>query len=336
MKKNQQPKKMDLYEYEEKYVNKQNYKNVKTFIYLVLTALGILVAVTLVDFSYKSYQLNQYLGYGVIAISVLVFIFFYLVPCCKLMNVKSFEIDVSRHNVKKAIKHNKSLRKELAEKFVDFNKNVENGSWYSSEKMDAIEYALLSKDDELIKTALTDVYQTDVKKQGSKLVFNTAKDVAIGTALSQNATLDTLVVATANLKMIKDIVFLYGFRPTYPRLLKIYGKVMTNSLLAMGVANFNAGTSIANAVGGFFKGIPLLGEVVATAIDCSVQGMANGVATTIIGFQTIEYLKKEYNLQNVLDKVDLGNYDESVKNITSKLLESLNDKQQKSKQDKVA
>ncbi|MBO5772248.1 MAG: DUF697 domain-containing protein [Clostridia bacterium] len=331
----QSVKKMDLYEYEEKYVNKENYQSAKSVIYLVLTALGILVAIALVDFTFKAYQIYPYLGYGAGVVSLVVLVVFYVIPVAKLLNKKSFEVDVSRHNVKRAQRHNKQLRKELAQKFVDFNKTVENASWYSSEKVDALEYALLSKDDNLIKVALTDLYHTDVKKAGRKLIFDSARDVGIGSALSQNATLDTLVVATVNLKLIKDLVFLFGFRPTYPKLLKIYRNVMVNSLLAMGISNFAPGTSIANTVGGFIKSIPLLGDAVATVIDASVQGLANSITTAIIGFQTMEVLKKEYHLQNLLSDLDLGDYEENVKNLAGQLLENMKQDNSKDKKEKA-
>ena len=145
MKKDQENfKKMDLYEYEEKYVSKQNYKSAKTIIHLVVGALGILVCGVLLDVVYKAFQIHQYVGYGASVVAVLVLIFLYLVPVSKIFRMKSFEIDVTRYNVKKAKKHNVLMRKELAEKFVDYNKNVANGSWYSSKRVDALEIALAS------------------------------------------------------------------------------------------------------------------------------------------------------------------------------------------------
>ena len=54
-----------------------------------------------------------------------------------------------------------------------------------------------------------------------------------------------------------------------------------------------------------FKGIPFLGTAISALVDSSVQGLANGTMTAVIGFQTIKYLNKEYRLQNILDGIEL-------------------------------
>ena len=40
-------------------------------------------------------------------------------------------------------------------------------------------------------------------------------------------------------------------------------------------------------------------------VDSSVQGLVNGTLTTVIGYQTIKYLNREYHLQDILEGVDV-------------------------------
>ena len=71
------------------------------------------------------------------------------------------------------------------------------------------------------------------------------------------------------------------------------------------------------------KGIPLLGSAISVLVDSSVQGLSNGVLTLVIGRQTVSYLKKEYNLQNVLDGVEIGESDEDFVKICDGLKTAL-------------
>ena len=63
-------------------------------------------------------------------------------------------------------------------------------------------------------------------------------------------------------------------------------------------------------MGDVVKGIPLLGTAISTIIDSSVQGLANGALTAVIGFQTIKYLAVEYKLQDILDGIELEEEEE--------------------------
>ena len=126
-------------------------------------------------------------------------------------------------------------------------------------------------------------------------------------AVSQSSNLDTAMVAMVNLQLIKDLVYLYGFRPSDAKLAKIFAAVIRNSLIAYGVsaAGSQVGNTVAKTVSAM-KGIPFLGSIIGMVVDSSVQGLTNGTLTTVIGYQTINYLNAEYKLQNVLDGIEVA------------------------------
>ncbi len=158
------------------------------------------------------------------------------------------------------------------------------------------------------------------------MIFQSSMKSAMYSALSQDKRIDSLMIAVVNLQMIKDIVFLYGFRPSEPRLVRIFVSVVKNSLVAYGLGGVKIGNGIVRTMGDAVKGIPLLGEVIATVVDSSVQGLANGTLTAVIGFQTIKYLSTEYRLQNILDDVDVAETEEELEETCEELEKELRKK----------
>ena len=129
---------------------------------------------------------------------------------------------------------------------------------------------------------------------------------AMYSALSQTSKVDAALVVVTNLQLVKDLVFLYGFRPSDAKLVKIFGRVLQNSLIAYGLGGIKIGNSIVKTMGDAVKGIPILGTAISVLVDSSVQGLTNGVLTAVMGYQTISYLNNEYKLQQVLDGIELA------------------------------
>ena len=171
--------------------------------------------------------------------------------------------------------------------------------------------------------ALTDLYNTSVRKTAKEIIHAAARRAALYSALSQSSKLDAAIVAFVNLQMVKDLVFLYGFRPSDAKLIKIYANVLENTLIAYGVSAFDIGKSAVKTMGGIVDKIPILGGIISTVIDSSIQGLTNGALTTIGGYQAIKFISQEYHLQDVLDEIDLEEVDsdatESVKELEEEL-----------------
>ena len=302
-------KKMTLEEYKEKYSKPENTKLVKFGLFTFIAALGIIVFACLFLVVMKVFEINEYAGYGSIALAVLIYIFLYIVPVVKLQKYKPFITNVDSKNVRHAKRYNRELRNKISDSMIDFNSNVEGVSWYDEMLVGKLAIARSTNKDEEVKEILTKIYDTSVKEQADKIISSHAVKVGLLTAASQSDALDTAFVALYELNLIKDLVYLYGFRPSDAKLLKIYRRVVVNSLLAYGVSN---GTTnlISKGLSATFSGIPMLGALISTAIASASQGIVNGVMTGIIGVQTKRYLINEYHLQDILDNIELDNPDE--------------------------
>ncbi|MCH5159906.1 MAG: YcjF family protein [Clostridiales bacterium] len=296
--------KMTIYEYEQKYSKRENARGAKLFLTFTVTIIGVFLFVLLAMFTMKSYEFNQYVGYGVGAACLIVYIFVFIVPIFKLLHSGYFITNVNAYTASKAKRHNKKLRHDISKKIIDLTSKVEGVGWYDSETVGKLAIALQARDEEGVKENLSALYVGSVKRSARELILKASLKSAMYSALSQSSSLDTVMVALVNLQLIKDLVYLYGFRPSDAKLAKIFAAVIRNSLIAYGVSA--AGSQVGNAVAKTIKGIPLLGSIIGVVVDSSVQGLTNGTLTTVIGYQTIKYMNAEYKLQNVLDGVEVA------------------------------
>ncbi|MCM1438513.1 MAG: YcjF family protein [Roseburia sp.] len=307
-----QPSAMTIYEYEEKYVKRQNTKSATFFLRLIIALIGVFFVWCFFTLSKSIWEMNKYAGYAAVGVSVILFIAFYIVPVVKIMSLDYFVTNVNYKTAGKAKRKNKKLRFQIAEKIVDLCNSVAGVGWYDSATVEKLEAGVKYRDDAVIKENLTALYSGSVKKSAREIIFKCSMKSAMYSALSQESKIDTMLVATVNLQMIKDIVFLYGFRPSDTRLVKIFAAVVRNALIAYGLGGLKIGNGIARTVGDAAKGIPFLGSVISVLVDSSVQGLANGTLSAVIGYQTLRYLNTEYKLQNILDGVNVGETEEEL------------------------
>jgi len=298
-------KKITLEEYQKKYSKPYNEKAAKSFLFIFGCAIGIIIIFCLFSICLKIYELNKIAGYISIGVAVLIYLVVYVIPLIKIKNTKAFMTNVNSENVKQAKKVNKKIREELADKMIDLSEHTTDTSWYSSENIGKLAVARQTNNDNSLKEALTTTYKTDVNKACNKMIREHALKVGVTTAISQNEKIDTLFVVIYNLSLIKDIIFLYGFRPNDRQLSKIYRNVIGDAIIAYGLGNATGSmaTGVVKKMGKGLNGIPILGSAIHTVIDSVAQGVINSTLTVMIGFQTRKYLMKEYNLQNILDNV---------------------------------
>lgn len=156
---------------------------------------------------------------------------------------------------------------------------------------------LLSEDDKTsIKTnirnkqelvpVMNKVFDTTIKKEINKIIFNNAKTVMISTAISQNGRLDMITVLSVNLKMIKEIVLKCGFRPSYSKLGKLSVNVMMTSLIAESLEGLDVNDLFPQSTANFLAELPLVKPI----MNSFVQGMSNALLTMRVGFVTRKYL----------------------------------------------
>ena len=313
------PQNMTIYEYEEKYVKRENTKGAKFMLRMLAVLIGLFFVWCLFSISQKLWDINKYAGYAAVGVSVLLFIAFYIVPVVKILKSDYFVTNVNYKTAGAAKRKNKALRRQIAEKIVDVCERVPGTGWYDSKSVEQLEVGVRKGDDKIIKEQLTALYKGSVKKSAKEIIFKCSLKSAAYSALSQDSKVDAMLVAVVNLQMIKDIVFLYGFRPSDARLLKIFGAVLRNAFVSYGLGSLKLGNGVARTLGDAARGIPILGTAISVLVDSSVQGLTNGTLTAVIGFQTIKYLNTEYKLQNILDGVEIVETEEELNQTCAEL-----------------
>ncbi len=298
--------KLTIYEYEQKYVKRQNVRGAKFVLRLIAAVIGVFLFAVLALISLDVYKINEYVGYGVAGVCLLLYIFVFIVPLCKIMKSDYFITNVNGFTAREAQRHNKKLRHDIADKIIDLTARVEGVGWYDSRVVGELAVASKTGDEEGLRKSLTELYEGSVKKSAKDLIFKSSLKSATYSMVSQAAKIDAALIVVVNVQLIKDLIFLYGFRPSDAKLVKIFGRVLTNSLTAYGLGSMNVGNTVVKTMGEAVRDIPILGSAIATIVDSSVQGLVNATLTTVIGYQTIKYLNKEYKLQDILDGVDVS------------------------------
>lgn len=308
--------KMTIYEYEQKYTKKSNIKGARLFLGLFAAAIGVFLFFCLFSITMRVFELelpsniNMYLGIATAVLSVALYVFLFIVPLVKITKLNYFVTNVNAMTAREAKKHNKKVRHDLASKIIDVTAKVEGVGWYDSEIVGKLAIAQKVNDEKALKEHLTALYSGCVKKNAKDMIFKTSLKTAMYSAVSQTNKVDALLVAFLNLQLVKDLLFLYGFRPSDAKLVKIFVSVLRNSLIAYGLGGVNIGNTIVQSMGNAVKGIPLLGAAISTVVDSSIQGLTNGVLTAVIGRQTIRYLSEEYRLQDILDGIQIEETEE--------------------------
>ena len=312
-KKNESDGKLTIYEYEQKYTKRENAKGARLLLAIIAAAIGVFLFFCLFSITMRVYDINEYAGYGTAAASVLVYILLFIVPLVKILKTDYFIVNVNAQTAASAKSHNKRVRRNIADKIIDLTAKVEGVGWYDSETVGKLAIAVKTDNDRAIMQSLSELYSGSVKKNAKEMIFKSSVKSGMYSALSQTNKVDSMLVAVINIQLVKDLIFLYGFRPTDAKLVRIFARILQNSLVAYGLGGVKIGNSVVQTMGNAVKGIPLLGSAISTLVDSSVQGLTNGVLTTVIGYQTIKYLNNEYKLQELLDGVEIVESEEEFK-----------------------
>lgn len=138
------------------------------------------------------------------------------------------------------------------------------------------------------------IYNNQIKQNIDNLVVDCAKDTLVLTAMSQNGFIDFIVVLANNFRMIKKIVLMCGFRPTFIRTMKLYANVFFSSLVADGAQKLEMSSLISSSLTGVSK----------IVTDSIGNGAINALFMLRIGMLTKNYLyfddikRKKFSLRN--------------------------------------
>ena len=138
----------------------------------------------------------------------------------------------------------------------------------------------------LLQQTLNEIYNSTMKKKMNQVIMRHAKTVLISTAISQNGRLDLFTVVVVNIRMIKELVQICGFRPSYKNLAKLTINVFTTALIAEGLENININDILPTSTANLLGEIPLIKPVMSSV----TQGITNGLLTIRIGVVTRKYL----------------------------------------------
>ncbi len=311
--------KLTIYDYEQRYVKRENARAAKIFLRLIAAAIGVFLFFCMFSVTMRIFDINMYAGIGAAAVCVVLYIVLFIVPVVKIFKSDYFIVNVNANTARAAQSHNKKVRREVAGKIIDLTAKVEGVGWYDSAEVGRLAIAVKTNDDKALMKSLTALYGGSVKKSANELIFKTALKSGMYSAISQTNKVDAMLVSFLNLQLVKDLVFLYGFRPSDAKLARIFGRVLQNSLVAYGLGGLKIGNGVVQTMGNAVKGIPLLGSAISAIVDSSVQGLTNGVLTTVMGFQTIKYLNNEYRLQEILDGIEIEESQEEFEEACGKL-----------------
>lgn len=136
-----------------------------------------------------------------------------------------------------------------------------------------------------VKSALA-----EKRTRSSQIVKDHARLAFLSTAVIQNGSLDALMLAYANLKLVRALVIHFGFRPSFPALLTMYGQILAAALIAERVEDMQLQDVFpplsASVGGGVMSAIPGMHLIV----HALLQGMGSAFLTLRTGYLTEEYI----------------------------------------------
>ncbi len=278
-------------------------KNEKLWLFLligVIAVIVLLVVSAVADLLVLCFEVNRYFGYGMSFVVLLLLCIFVVRPCVKVIGARGFAVNVTADNFDAAKGKNKKALKSVANALVAYNENPKNirYRYITPENTDKLKKAA-AKGGEEVKTALKEVYASDVGKCANALIWKNAGKTFLTTSISQNDKIDALSVLLVNLSLVKQIVGIYGYRPSYGKLFRIYFTVLRSALLAYGMQNVNWFNVFSKFFSGVAKKIPFMD----TIIDSAVQGTVSAFLTVLVGYKTKRYLCADYKKQEKISVI---------------------------------
>jgi uncharacterized membrane protein YcjF (UPF0283 family) len=277
--------------------------NNKRFWYLigigVVLFFFIIVISNVIEVGLRLREISQYLEYGFYGLSGILLFVLIINPVRVILLAPTFSVEDILDDEHKRHSVYKRAAKQLLENPV-----------LTEDDKERLRGAL--NDRKNLKNELTTIFQTTINAEINKVIIKNSKSVMVTTALSQNGNLDMISVIGLNLRMIKEITELTGFRPTMPKLAKLSLNVLTTALIAEGLDDAEISEMLPNKISETLTDLPFI----KTISNSVMSGAANGLLTCRVGIVTQKYLFTDSDL---LDKKQIRRYaiKESVKMMPS-------------------
>jgi len=307
----------DFLEYQET-VNKSKEakRNRKILTILALAiyfiGLGIISGITI-----NLYNIYTWAGIGVGSV---LFIFFTIAFFCMIKFIKKkqgFDLEFKKHsNNIFSEKKNNMVRWEIAKNICEqsvacqslYNTNLDCTNFNNiKELVDNVGNrtpSYLSKNSKTLANNLAAMMEKNgqIYKTCEKMIWKESVKCGTLTAISQSAALDAGIVIVKNLQLIKNIIWLYGFRPTDFEMNRIAIRVIKNVCLSIGLNTVPTnGVTVASKLLSKDSSNFVV-QMLGSAFNLGAQFLGNGVMTFLIGKHTVSVMLKEYRLQDVFRK----------------------------------
>lgn len=289
------------------------------------------------------YQMNDIAGF-VVAIALLIaYTTCFIVIIVKIFSKHSFDLEFQkRKDGHYSERNNNKVRWEIAKNIVDqsvvlnYLDKMDDKKVLTSKEVEKI--ASFRKMQNLVNKYpgnkipsshkedsinLAESLSISMRKDG--VIYQKAKSLILKrslstgclTALSQNTMVDASVVVVKNMQLIKDLIWLYGFRPTNAEMTKILEKVVKSVCLSIGLNTMQNGTNMAGKI--FNKDSNnFLVQVLGQALNMGAQFIGNGAMTYMVGKYTINALLRQYRVQDIYRLKSLDDYEMEMNSSTIK------------------
>lgn len=257
----------------------------------ILIGLGSLVVIffvllsNILDVGLKLRDIHEYLEYSFYGLSLILVYFLIINPLRVIVFSPTFTVDAMLSDDSKRHKIYRDAAKVLVS-----NKNI------TDDDKELLKTTLGNSKE--LKESLQTVFNRTIRSNINEAIVRNSKSVLVTTALSQNGNLDMISVLIINLKMIREIVELSGFRPSYPYLAKLSVNVMVTSLIAEGIEEIDFTEYMPTKLGETLTDLPF----VKTISSSIIGGVSNSMLTCRVGVITQKYL---YNDNKLLDRKDI-------------------------------
>lgn len=289
------------------------------------------------------YQMNEIAGI-VVAIALLIsYTTCFIVIIVKIFSKHSFDLEFQkRKDGHYSEKNNNKVRWEIARNIVDqsvvlnYLDKMDDKKVLTSKEVEKIasfrqmqnlvnkypgnKIPSSHKEDSI---NLAESLAISMRKDGviyqktKSLILKRSLSTGCLTALSQNTMVDASVVVVKNMQLIKDLIWLYGFRPTNAEMTKILEKVVKSVCLSIGLNTMQSGTNMAGKI--FNKDSNnFLVQVLGQALNMGAQFIGNGAMTYMVGKYTINALLRQYRVQDIYRLKSLDDYEMEMNSSTIK------------------
>ena len=272
-------------------MKKKNKNNSKAFWYMIAVGVIIVFSIILVSLAITIGErirlVSVYLELAFYVALVLIIYFALIRPIVIIVKSPSLSIVTSiEDRSRKTIKVYKKVAKRI----------VSNNDLPNEQVLLLTKY---KNNDELLIN-ISYVFEKSIRPKMNAIIIKNAKTVLLSTAICQSSRFDMMTVFAINLRMIKELVEVCGFRPSMKNLSKLTVNVFTTALIAEGLGNLRLEDIMPKSTLNMISEIPLLGK----GLDSLIDGAANALLSIRIGCVARRYL---YSDGDVVTKESIRN-----------------------------